>query len=118
MKKIYLLITVILVVSCGGYENTKKQYEGYVYNENGEALAGVTIREFDITSSNSTQTDENGHFKMNRALENRVPNLIFKKNGYEIDTVDLTRGTHSGKISAFFLRDQSDTLVMRKKKVR
>jgi hypothetical protein len=55
MKKTYLLITFILVVSCGGYENPKKQYEGYVFNEDGEALTGVTIREFDITSSNSNR---------------------------------------------------------------
>jgi hypothetical protein len=113
-KKNILISFTILIISCGDYEVPKKQYEGYVFNEDGKALVGVTIRESDVKKSNSTKTDTNGYFKMNRVSETLVPDLIFEKKGYRIDTIGLTRGTHSGKISAFFLRNQSDTLKMKK----
>lgn len=82
MKKIFIILIYIIVLSC----NSKKEfYTGYVYDFDTEKpLQNVKVIE--LESNHETTTNEKGYFSMKK-LENVSSSLIFEKEGYRKDTI-------------------------------
>ena len=82
MKKIFIILIYIIVLSC----NSKKEfYTGYVYDFDSEKpLQNVKVIE--LESNHETTTNEKGYFSMKK-LENVSSSLIFEKEGYQKDTI-------------------------------
>ena len=82
MKKIFIILIYIIVLSC----NSKKEfYTGYVYDFDTEKpLQNVKVIE--LESNHETTTNEKGYFSMKK-LENVSSSLIFEKEGYKKDTI-------------------------------
>jgi hypothetical protein len=112
LKLIWIGFVIIVNISCS--EKPKDFYEGYIYNENKQPLQGVQIRENYPTEGKQGVTNEKGYFKFKRDYKKYICNLIILKEGYKTDTLELSRGGGgAGKApTLFFLRKQSDTLIM------
>ena len=82
MKKIFIILIYIIVLSC----NSKKEfYTGYVYDFDTEKpLQNVKV--IDLMSHNYILTDNNGFFYIKKS-ENISSKLIFEKEGYKKDTI-------------------------------
>lgn len=109
---IFLLFFVCATIGCS--DRVNDFYEGYIYNENKQPLQGVQIRENYPTEGKQGVTNEKGYFKFKRDYKKYICNLIILKEGYKTDTLELSRGGGgAGKApTLFFLRKQSDTLIM------
>lgn len=113
MKKIVLFIIMFLFfISCS--EKKKEYFEGYVYYKN-KPLENVIITEGcpkpdDIFS----KTDSLGYFRLKRFSMTSAHKLTFSKKGFKTDTVRLLRGRNYPPIYHLFLREQTDTLFMKK----
>jgi hypothetical protein len=105
MKKRTLITFFILFVflSC----SKKDKFKGYVYYKK-QPLSNTLVRE--IHNDKITKTDSLGYFELKNSSS--TSHLIFSKEGYKTDTVDLIR-LHP--ISILFSRKQTDTLFMKKK---
>jgi len=77
------LICLSLVALCS-CDSINDYYQGKVMDENGKALAGVTVSE--LYRNRQTETDATGYFKLDRSPE-WLGELIFTKNGYHTDTI-------------------------------
>ncbi|PKH52359.1 hypothetical protein CXF68_17380 [Tenacibaculum sp. Bg11-29] len=112
MKNIILFIIIIFLFSCR--EGTKEYFEGYVYYSN-EPLIGVTITEgYSKPNDVLSVTDSLGYFKLKRFSQTFSDELIFSKKGFKTNTIKLLRGRHSPPLYTLFLREESDTLFMKK----
>ena len=86
-------IPALMIVSCG--DKLQDHYSGFVINEAGEPISGVSIRE-DLPAGNNDTTDYAGYFKIRRN-DNVLCNLIFSKKGYRTDTVKMVWLMHGEK---------------------
>lgn len=100
MKYLLLLITLFLI-SC------KKAYYGNVYDfETKQPLASVEIN--DYMNNTKTYTNSKGYFYL-KHTGNIAGKLIFKKAGYDIDTLETIR-----VINGEFYKDEfkGDTIYL------
>ncbi|WP_440066271.1 hypothetical protein [Tenacibaculum discolor] len=112
-KKILLIVLITLFTSCT--EGTKEYFEGYVYYKE-IPLKGVVITEGHSEPNNVfSTTDSLGYFKLKRFSQTFADKLIFSKKGFKTDTIYLLRGRNSRPLYTLFLREQSDTLFMKRK---
>ncbi|WP_437824926.1 hypothetical protein [Tenacibaculum mesophilum] len=112
-KQILLVVLITLFTSCT--EGTKEYFEGYVYYKE-IPLKGVVITEGHSEPNNVfSTTDSLGYFKLKRFSQTYADKLIFSKKGFKTDTVYLLRGRNSPPLYTLFLREQSDTLFMKRK---
>ncbi|MDR2921621.1 MAG: carboxypeptidase-like regulatory domain-containing protein [Tannerella sp.] len=88
------IIISTLLTSCHTAK-THDYYSGFVVDEAGNAISGVSVCE-DLFIENNTLTDENGYFKFKRT-ENWIPNLIFSKAGFKTDTISMVWLMHGEK---------------------
>ena len=85
MKKIFIILIYIIMLSCNIYNSKKEFYTGYVYDFDTEKpLQNVKVIE--LESNHETTTNEKGYFSMKK-LENVSSSLIFEKEGYRKDTI-------------------------------
>ena len=85
MKKIFIILIYIIVLSCNTYNSKKEFYTGYVYDfVTQKPLQNVKVIE--LESNHETTTNEKGYFSMKK-LENVSSSLIFEKEGYKKDTI-------------------------------
>lgn len=111
MKKTIEIIILLLMTSCS--DSPKESYEGYVY-ENNIPLSNVLIIEDGVNQNNKTVSNNKGYFKLKRSSENFIRDLIFVKDKYKTDTVKLVRGRNSPPIYFLFLRNEKDTIYLKK----
>ena len=110
-NSIYIVLAISLL--CFACSNKTNKYKGYVFYNN-KPLINVTVIEDGVTE-NFTKTNEDGYFILERASKKVTRDLVFKKEGYFTDTLRILRGKTGGKIYFLFLREQSDTLFMKRK---
>lgn len=96
-------------------EPLKNNFEGYVFNEINKPL--VEVKVIDGNSSNNyVLTDRRGFFRLERKQEiDNNSNLIFIKKGYNDSLILVKVDSYHPPGSYFiFLREESDTLTMKK----
>ena len=85
MKKIFIILIYIMMLSCNIYNSRKDFYTGIVLDFVTEKpLQNVKVIE--LESNHETTTNEKGYFSMKK-LENVSSSLIFEKEGYKKDTI-------------------------------
>lgn len=109
MKNVLLIALLLLTVSCK--EELCDCYHGYVFDENKKPIDNVKVYE-EAVLSNSTYTNKEGYFKLDR--DSFIANLIFKKEGFEIDRIS-TYIEFRGGDKTIFITKKSDTLFMKRK---
>lgn len=84
MKYFYIVIVLGLLAGCG-----KKAYYGFIYDyETKKPLPDVEVN--DYLNGVKTRSDNKGYFHL-KHKGNISGELIFKKQGYDIDTLKTTR---------------------------
>lgn len=109
MKNVLLLTLLLSTVSCK--QELCNCYHGYVFDENKEPIHNVKVYE-EAAKSNSTYTDKEGYFKLDR--DSFIADLVFKKEGFEIDTI-IPYIEFRGGDKTIFITKKSDTLFMKRK---
>lgn len=101
-KTLATLFIIFIFLSC----SKKDKFKGYVCYKK-QPLSDVLVKE--IYNDKITKTNSLGYFELKNSSSSS--HLIFSKEGYKTDTIDLIR-LHP--ISMLFLRKQTDTLFMKK----
>lgn len=91
-----IFLCTLIIVSCTGTK-LRDHYSGFVVDDTGAPIAGVSVRE-DRDEGHSHTTDSAGFFKIERPGKS-VSDLIFSKNGYRTDTVDMVWTMHGEKLA-------------------
>ena len=77
--------------------STDSWIEGIVKDESGNSLSNVTVSE--TNSGKSTTTKSDGHYLIENLTPNSTAKVVFRKNGFLRDSIDLTLKTGSNSIS-------------------
>lgn len=112
MKKI-LFISLFISLSNCKTETKTGYYHGYILNKMNKPIANVRVNEYNRVPL-MTITDSTGYFKLYHSPIS-ISNLIFKKEGYQVDTIQTRWNRYSGS-GQRFLNKAPDTLILRKVK--
>lgn len=106
-----LLLSAILwsLVCCTPYKF--KRYEGFIYQAE-KPLPHVEIFEQD-NPENSTQTDEDGFFSLNKRAGAVSRFLMVRKNNAIIDSIQVIRTSAGEQLAYYFTESRKDTLFLK-----
>lgn len=108
---VFLLSLSFLFILEKNKEKNFNYYRGYVYSNN-KPLDSVKISQKHFLN-NFTFSDKKGYFQLKSYK--KYDDLIFEKNKFKSDTVDIERGGFEMQNRYFlFLRDESDTINLKK----
>ncbi len=100
-----LILFIILLYSC---KPSQEFYDGYVYYDK-KPVGNVMVKENRIDKNINTKTDSTGYFILPKN-SNSLSDLVFIKDGVNIDTVKTVWTQHGEKIKYTFLNKKKDTL--------
>ena len=106
-----LLLSAILwsLVCCTPYKF--KRYEGFIYQA-GKPLPHVEIFEQD-NPENSTQTNAEGFFSLNKRDGAVSRFLMVRKNNAIIDSIQVIRTSAGEQLAYYFTESRKDTLFLK-----
>lgn len=105
----YMFYTLLLtLLSCKTANNF---YQGKVMDENGKPIEGVNVME-ENGNERQTSTDQTGYFKLDRSPD-WLGTLVFRKKGYETDTIPSVRRQAGEKVRYNFIENETTVVILK-----
>lgn len=108
MRNVLKILSLICLLICGVVslysQNISKEASGYVYDENGDPMIGVSIRL--LSTKKATVTDINGYFSL-KNIDKEKYQLQFSFIGYKNHIISLSKSNKKIRIT---MKEDSQTL--------